>query len=323
LPRAALGAVLVDEVDHLARDVDAGGLLDALQAGGGVDLDDHRAVVGAHQVHPGDVQPEDLGRALGGGALLGGELHAGGRAAPVDVGAELARRCGALHGGHHPVADHEGADVAAAGLLDELLDQDVGVELPEGADHRLGGLLGLGQHDAHALGALEQLDHQRCAADQRDQPVDVLGGVREGGDGQPHALGGEQLQGAQLVARAGDALRLVGRVDAHHLELTDHRGAVEGVGRADAGDDRVDAAQLLAAVVDRRAVRGDVDHAAQVVDHADLVAALLGGLTQPARGVQLGVPGQDDQVHGDPETRDEGCARVVARQEAVAGPQVT
>ena len=102
-------------------------------------------------------------------AFLGGDLDQLGGAAAVEVGAELALLALALHGGDDLVADHEAADVGAAGLLDELLHQDVGVEPAEGLDDRLGGLRGLGQHHADALGALEQLDDQRSAAADLDQ----------------------------------------------------------------------------------------------------------------------------------------------------------
>src|SRR5690606_40452138 len=46
-------------------------------------------------------------------------------AAAMQVGAELAFLGGALHGGDDLVADHEAADVGAAGFLDEFLHQEV------------------------------------------------------------------------------------------------------------------------------------------------------------------------------------------------------
>jgi hypothetical protein len=56
----ALVAAL-EELDDRVGDVDAGGLLDALEAGGGVDLEDDGAVVGAEDVDAGDLEAEDLG----------------------------------------------------------------------------------------------------------------------------------------------------------------------------------------------------------------------------------------------------------------------
>jgi hypothetical protein len=161
-----------------------------------------------------------------------------GPAAAVEVGPELAGGALALHGGDDAVADDEGADVGALGLLDEFLDEDVDVEAAERLDDGGGGLLGLGEDDADALGALEQFDDEGGAADDADEAVDVFDGVGEAGDGQADALGGEDLHGAQLVARARDGLRAVGAEHAHHLELADDGGAVEGVGGADAGDRR-------------------------------------------------------------------------------------
>jgi hypothetical protein len=50
-----------------------------------------------------------------------------------------------------PSADDEGSDVPSLGLRHEPLDEDVGVELTEGDDDRLGGLESLGEHHAHPL----------------------------------------------------------------------------------------------------------------------------------------------------------------------------
>jgi hypothetical protein len=94
-----------------------------------------------------------------------------GAAATVEVRPELAGTALPLHGGDHPAADHERPDVGTLGLLDELLDQDVGIELAEGGDHRLGRLLGLGQHHPQSLGALEQLHHHRGPADESSSPA--------------------------------------------------------------------------------------------------------------------------------------------------------
>ena len=83
----------------------------------------------------------------------------------MQVGAELPRRTLAPHRRDDLAVDHERADVGAPGLRDELLHEDVGVELPEGRDDGLRGLLGLGEHDADALRALDELDDERRAAD--------------------------------------------------------------------------------------------------------------------------------------------------------------
>ena len=108
------------------------------------------------------------------------------------------------------VADDEGADVGALRLLDELLHEDVGVELAEGADHRLRRLPGLGEDDALALGALESsLTTTGAPPTVVEDAVDVLDVVGEAGDRQADAGAGEQLQLAQLVVGAVDRLRLV------------------------------------------------------------------------------------------------------------------
>ena len=107
------------------------------------------------------------------------------------------------------------------------------------------------------------------------KPLNVLGRVGEAGHRQADALPGQQLQAAEFVARAGDGLRLVGREDAHHLELPDDRGAVKGFRGADAGNDGVEAVERRALIDDRGLVRGDVHVAAQVIDHVHFVAAAV------------------------------------------------
>jgi hypothetical protein len=101
------------------------------------------------------------------------------------------------------------------------------VEAPERLDHALRRLARLGQHHADALGALEQLDHQRRPPTMSSRSSMSSGGVREAGHRQADALARQQLQERSL-SRAGDGDRLVDREDAHHLELAQHRRAVEG-----------------------------------------------------------------------------------------------
>lgn len=62
------------------------------------------------------------------------------------------------------------------------------LEAHEGLDHRFGGLFGLAEHHADALGAFEHLDDQGRAVDHADQVGDVIGRVGETGDRQPDAL---------------------------------------------------------------------------------------------------------------------------------------
>jgi hypothetical protein len=163
-------------------------------------------VVRPDQVDAAHVETHRPGGAHGDRPLLGREPDLLGGGAPVKVGPELPGRALPAHGGDDPVADHEGANVGAAGLLDVLLHQDVGVELAERCYHRLGRLAGLGQHHAHALGALGELDHDRRATDRLQQAVDVLGRVGKARDRKPDAVAGQQLQGPELVAGAADGL---------------------------------------------------------------------------------------------------------------------
>ena len=65
------------------------------------------------------------------------------------------------------------------------------------------------------------------------------GPVREGRHRQADALARQQLQRAQLVARAADGHALVQREDALHLELAQHGQAVVRDRGADARDHRI------------------------------------------------------------------------------------
>src|SRR5205807_2169255 len=87
----------------------------------------------------------------------------------------------------------------------------------------------------------------------------VLRLARVNGWWQPDVVPAEQLQTAQLVATAGDGLRLVEAVDPHHLELPDHREAEVGDRRPDARNDRIDGPDRLALVEQFRAAPADAD----------------------------------------------------------------
>ena len=120
-----MGCMGEDIVDHGARHVDAGGALDAFEARGAVDLQHHGTVLGVEHVDAGDVEPEDLG-GVDRGLLVGGlQGDAHGRRPAVEVAAELPLARRALHGRHDLAADHDGAEVAPFGFLDEGLDEDV------------------------------------------------------------------------------------------------------------------------------------------------------------------------------------------------------
>ncbi|MNO64593.1 hypothetical protein D3C76_553250 [compost metagenome] len=215
----------------------------------------------------------------------------------MQVGAELTGLGLALHRRDHLVADHEAADIGAAGFLYVFLHHDVVLQPHEGFEHRFGSLLGFREDHADALGAFQQLDHQRRAANHLDQVRHVVRRVGEAGDRQADTLARQQLQRAQLVPRAGDGHRFVEREHAHHLELAQHRAAVEGHRGADARDHRVEAFQRLAAVVDLRLVAGDVHVGAQGVDHDHFMTARAAGLHQAMGGIQTRIARQHGDFH--------------------------
>lgn len=295
-------AILLQVLDDHPGDVLAGGDLDALQPWRRVYLHHQRPVVGAQDIHTRHAQPHHLGRPDGGDALFWGDFYQAGDATPVQVGAELARFGLTLHRGNYFVAYHEASDICATGLLDVLLHHDVLLEAHERFDHRLGRLGRFAQHHANALGAFQYLDHQRGTVDHLDQVGDVVRRVGETGDRQAYAAPRQQLQRAQLVARAGNGYRLVERVYAHHFELAQHRAAIERNRSTYARDHGIEAFQRLAAVVDLRLVAGNVHVGPQGIDHHHFVATLGTGFDQAAGGIQTRIARQHSDLHAAPVT---------------------
>ena len=113
--------------------------------------------------------------------------------------------------------------------------------------------------------------------------------------GRRHAdvVPGQDLGGAQLVARVGDAVRRVRRVDVHLLELAHHRGAEVGDRVADPRQDRVVRRQLLAPELQVGLVAGEVDGEAQRVQHLDVVAAIERGRPESLGAVGTGRAGEN------------------------------
>ena len=82
----------------------------------------------ADQVDTGDAESEHA-RGADRDILFGrAGAHALGAAAAMQVGAEVALGRLPLHRRDHAATDHEAAHVGTARLLDEFLDQEVGVE---------------------------------------------------------------------------------------------------------------------------------------------------------------------------------------------------
>src|SRR5690348_4725107 len=284
--------------DHRVGDVHAGHLLDAFEPGRTIDLQYQRSASGTQQVHACDAEPECLGGAQRGLPFRGCQTHRIAGAAAMQVRPEIAFAGGALHGGDHATADDEAADVAPVGLAHELLHQEVGIEATERLDHALRSGQLFGQDHAGPLRALVELDHVRRRSEHVEEVAGVVRVVTECRRRQVDPMAGEHLQAAQLVARAQHRFGGTRRVDAHHLELAQHRRAVEGDRRADARNHAVVALQLASTVMDAETLVRNAHVAAQRIEHARLVTARAGGGQQPHRRIQARVAGQDRELHG-------------------------
>ena len=207
--------------DHLAGQIQAGGGLDPLESRAGVDLQQQGAAAGAQDVDAGHIEAQGLAGLDGHLLLRPIQLHRPGRSPLVQVGPEFALGGPAFDRGHHLAADHEAAQIRAAGLLDELLHQQVGIEALEGIDDALGRLLGFGQHDPLALDPLQQLHDQGGAPHHADQIDGVERGIGEARDGRVESGADDFLGGEELVAGGGDRLSTVEGGHPHRLELAD------------------------------------------------------------------------------------------------------
>ena len=288
-----------DVVDDRAGDVELGGHLDALQPGRRVDLHHQRPVFAFEHVDAGHAESHDLRRAHGRALVDGVEFDRLDRSTAVHIRAELVTRSRPSHRGDDAVAHDEGADVTAAALGDELLNEHVLLRGVQRLDDGLGDLHLRREDHADALGAFEQLDHHGRTADPLDRGTHVGAVANEGGGRHRDVVAGEDLVRPQLVARAGDPVGRVGRVDVHLLELA-HDGRAEVRDRvADARKDRVVIAELAAPVMQVGLVGGEVDREAQRVEHLDGVTTLKSRGSQSLGGVRLRRTGEHCDLHGD------------------------
>src|SRR5712664_239531 len=211
------------ERDDLAGDVEPGRTLQPLETGARVQLHHLGALAGLEQVHSRNVEPDHPGCAHGRLGVIGGKLYRRPEAAAMQVAAELAPARLPPHGAHYAIADHQRADVAPPRLRDELLEQDLLAEVPERAEDALHLRDAVGDHHAHALGALDQLEDRRQAADLRDQLRDLAAAAGEHRAGDAHSRRGEVLERRQLVAAAGDGGSAVDQRDSFFYWLRGHR----------------------------------------------------------------------------------------------------
>jgi hypothetical protein len=128
----------LDLLDDLAGDVDPRRLLDAFETRRGVDLHDLRAIRAFQHIHPGDMESHDLRGPHRRLLVFLGQFDRLGRAAAVDIAAELRADRAPAHRRYHPVADDEGTHVLALALGHELLNDHVLFRALERFDDGLG-----------------------------------------------------------------------------------------------------------------------------------------------------------------------------------------
>src|SRR5262249_30465674 len=123
-----------------------------------------------------------------------------------------------------------------------------------------------------------------------DARRDMLGLTRVHRWWNANVMPAQDLQTAQLVARAGNGLRFVDAVNAYHLELTHHGQAEKSDGRPNARDDGVKRFDRFALIVQSRIAGANVDVELQRVENLDVVAPLACRLDQDPRTVERLVP---------------------------------
>jgi len=210
----------------------------------------------------------------------------------MQVGAEFPFLGRAAHCGHTLVPDDQTTDVRPSCLLDELLDEDVGIQSAEGFDDRFRRLRGFREDHADSLGPFQKLNDEGGAATKIDEMLSRFGIVGESGDGQADPFACEKLKAAELVPGTVDGDAFVHAVDAHHFKLPDHGGSEKGMGRPDPRNDGIEATQLLIAQINP-GLWDDVHVTLEVVDHMDFVAASFARAHQAAGGKETFVAGKD------------------------------
>src|ERR1700730_17194507 len=115
---------LLGALDDGAGDVEAGGLLQSLETGTGVDLQHHRPGARLEQVDARHLEAHRVRGAESGLGERGRQLERRTRAAAVQVAAEAVARFAPHRPGDAP-ADHHRPHVAAARFGDELLQEDL------------------------------------------------------------------------------------------------------------------------------------------------------------------------------------------------------
>ena len=216
----------------------------------------------------------------------------------MEVGSKLITLCLAPHGGHDPVADHQGPNIAPLALGHKPLDKYILFGALQRFDDRFGHL-GIGsKNHPYSLRSFEELDDDRCAANPFNGGQHIGTVTNKGGRRYANVVSGENLDSAQLVARVGDSIGRVGGVDVHLLELADDGQSVERDRRADPRQHSLIVGQRFATILEIGLVSGEVDRKSEGVECSGFVASFCSRRLEALRAVGVWGPGQNREFQG-------------------------
>src|SRR5690606_101718 len=149
-------------------------------------------------------------------------------ASTMQVGTELAFCALALHGSHHLAVDDKGPDVCPSCLLNEFLHNNTCFQSMKSLNNRLACFFCFCQYDPQALGSLQKLDDQGCAAYMFHQLFfATFGEVRESRLRHTQPFLRQNMQASQFAPAAYNPLGFNGGKNPHQFKLPRHRGSIK------------------------------------------------------------------------------------------------
>lgn len=276
--------------------VDSGGGFHVRQFRGGIDLEDFGTPSKFKEIDRTHLETAEDSGALGGFAYEGGRVVPFELSLASEAAREPSRAGGAADGRQGAPADDEDPHVAG-GFANVFLKHDAVAETEHGLESGLERLHRLAHHHPAALGALEQLDQHRHAAQVTDSGFefgDVAAHDRRR-DGQ--AVGCEELKAPHWVARLTDGARAVERGHAERNELLEDLEAVAGDGGRDSRNDDVWESKASTGTEESTALPVEGDEEVRGGDDSNAVAPGLSGLDEAASRQDAPRARQDKQPH--------------------------
>ncbi len=223
-----------------------------------------------------------------GSFFIGGLKFDGFRlSSPVDVGTKLLTLCDTADGSDDTISDDEGPNVLPLALRHELLEQHLLFGGVQGFHDGFSDLDLVGEDHPDTLGAFEEFDDHRSAADADEGVLHIAFVINVGRGRDADIVAGKDLKRAKLVTGIADPGGGVRGEHVHLLELPDDRGAVTGDRSPDPREDGVRDPDGLAMVVEIGIALIEADRQAERVQDFDVVPAIGSGFDKAVGRIAL------------------------------------